>query len=399
MFSGGFASGQESPVWDKPLLRDSVVALLSRYQVLHNQLKGETDPAVEREFVRLFSNVKVQVVNDIENQSQPSKISIDDFIFKVTDLFPEGLNLTLNLAALWMDQPVYDRNNRYLIRVRLNRTLNGISKGKVFSSDKKIIFQIAFFFNNNTPVDFAIYGMDLPPKGQSMISVAVSPAFTGFQNSTLRSDERYGLEMGQGYSAGISYCYYFSDHFGIGAGMQFSAYSGKVTLDYFDALGIFNPNMKDVVIDNKLWLSELPVFASFRTNPARKIVFSSDLGLFLGVRVFESMSSSSVNVNNGSPRTHVLSDSEWIGKMNRVSMGLQASIAVKYNLNKKFGIFIGGGYRRGLSTLDSNSQPDFMATRYLGQYNPLWGAPGKTVNQAFYANMGATVLIKSERTK
>jgi hypothetical protein len=298
-----------------------------------------------------------------------------------------------------MDQPSYDRNNRYVIRVRLNRTLNGISKGKVFSTDQKIIFQIAFFFNNNTPFDFAIYGMDLPPKGQNTISVTISPAMTGFQNSNLRSDERFGLESGKGYSAGISYTYYFSDHFGLGSAMQYSAYTGRLTLDHFDPLGIFNPNLKDVVIDNKLWFAELPVFASFRTNPAKKFVFSADLGLFLGVRVFESMSSTSVNANTASVRNNVLSDSEWIAKMNRFSMGLQGSISVKYNLNKRLGIFIGGGSRMGLSGLDNNIQSDFGSTKYLGQYNPLWGAPGKTTNQTFYANVGATVLIKREKMK
>ncbi len=391
------ASAQESTVWDKLALRDSIITLLSKYQILHNKLNNQADQSVEREFIHLFSNPKVQVVNDIEGQSNSAKISIEEFIFKVIDLFPHGLIINLDLAGLTMDQPKYDRNNRYLIRIRINRSLNGISGGKVFSSNQRIIFQIAFYNNNNTPGGFAIYGSDLPPKGQSFITASVSPALTGFVNSTLSFDERLGLHNGTGYKGGIFYSYYFSDHWGIGSGAQFSHESGSVSLSKFDAFGGFDPNFRDVIIDNDLWFVEVPVFLSCRTNPSKRWEFRTDLGLSLGIRVFESMISSAVNSNTGATMVNVITDAGWISLMSRFNFGLQGTIAIQYRLNNRLSILIGGGMRQGLSGLDNNIHADFVSSKYLGQYNPLWGAPGKTVNQAFFVNLGAAILLNKEQ--
>jgi len=397
LWAGQIASAQESPVWDKPALRDSIIAILSKYQILHNKLNNQTDPLVEREFVHLFANPKVQVVNDLEWQSQSTKISIEEYIIKVSDLFPDGLTINLDLARLTIGQPKYDRNNRYIIRIRINRSLNGISGGKVFSSNQRIIFQIAFFYNNNSPGSFAFYGMDLPPKGQNFITASVSPALSGFVNSALGSDERLGLRKGTGYTGGIFYSYYFADHWGIGSGAQFSQYSGSVSLDKFDAFGGFDPNFRDVRIDNDLWFVEVPVFLSCRTKSSNRWEFSADLGLALGIRVFESMTSSAVNTNTGATMVNIITDADWISLMNRLNFGLQGTIAIKYRFNNRLGILIGGSMRQGLSGLDNNNHTDFVTSKYLGQYNPLWGDPGKTVNQAFTVNLGVSMRLNKEQ--
>jgi hypothetical protein len=85
--------------------------------------------------------------------------------------------------------------------------------------------------------------------------------------------------------------------------------------------------------------------------------------------------------------------------MNRVNVGLQGNISLGYQLGNRTGIFLGCGIRQGLSGLDSNIQSDYSSTKYLGQYNPLWGAPGKTVNQAFFVNLGASFRITKEMGK
>jgi len=395
--SGQCASAQESTDWDKPVLRDSIIGLLSKYQVLHNKLNNQTNPSIERDFINLFSNPKVQVINDLEEQSKITKISVEEFIIKIGDLFPDGLNVYLDLARMTIEQPKYDRNSRYIIRIHINRSLNGISDGKVFSSNKRVIFQIAFINNNNTPGDFAFYGMDLPPVGQSFLTVSVSPALTGFANSVLSSDMRLSLRKGSGYKGGIFFSYYFSDHWGLGSGAQFSNYSCSVSLSKFDTFGGFDPNFRDVLIDNDLWFVEIPVFLSWRTKPVKRLEFRADLGLSLGIRVFESMISSAVNTNTGATMTNVFSDADWIGLMNRFNLGLQGTIAIKYRLNNRLGILIGGGMRQGLSGLDNNIHADFVSSKYQGQYNPLWGAPGKTVNQAFFLNLGATIRLNKEQ--
>lgn len=399
ILSGAFATAQESPVWERSTLKDSVTALLSKYQVLYNQLNYQTDSLVEWNFVHLFSNLKVQVVNELDENSKISKISIDEFIVKVAELFPDGLTLNLDLARLSMDQPKYDRNNRYIIRIRVNRLLNGVSGGRVLASSQRIIFQIAFYNKNNTPGNFAIYGMDLPPKGQSFITASFSPASTDFVNSTFDSDERLNLNRGTGYKGGILYSYYFSDHWGVSSGAQFSQYSVCVILDKFDALGGFYPHLKDVRVDNDLWIFEIPLLLSARTNLSKRFEFRADFGFSLGFKVLERMGSSAINSNTGLTLTNVISDTEWIDRMNRFNLGLQGTVSLKYKLNNRMGILFGIGMSQGLSGLDDNSHSDFNNSKYLGQYNPLWGAPGKTVNQSYFINIGATMLIHEEKAK
>ncbi|MCX6224587.1 MAG: outer membrane beta-barrel protein [Bacteroidia bacterium] len=302
--SGQIASAQESPVWDKRALKDSIMALLTKYQIFHNQLNNQTDPSLEREFIQYI---------------------------------------------------------------------------------------------NNTPGGFAIYGMDVAPKGQSFISATFSPAITGFANSTLSSDERLILKRGLGFSGGFSYSYYFSDHWGIGSGAQLSEYSGRVSLSQFDSFVGFDLNFRDVLIDNDVWLIEVPLVLCWRTNLLKRWEFNAELGLYLGFRAFESMMSSAVNNNSGATLLNVISDSDWISRMNRINSGLQGTIAIKYKLNNRLGILIGGGLRQGISGLDKNTHLDFSSTRYLGQYNPLWGAPGKTINQAFFVNLGVTFMLNKEQ--
>lgn len=395
-FSTQVASAQEVPVWDKPELRDSVITLLSKYQDLHNKINSQTAPQVIRDFIHLFPNSKVQVVNEIEVQGKPPEISIEDLIAGLTDRFPEGLAVSLDLDRLTMDRPKYDRNSRYMIRVRMNHSLYGVSGGQVCSSSQSIVFQIGFYYNNNTPDGFAIYGTSLPSNGQSHITVSFSPALTGFVNSVLGSDQRWIQKPGTGFTGGIFFSYYFSDHLGIGSGMQFTQYSGSISLNQFDAFGGFNPNLRDILIDNDLWFVEVPVFLSCRTNPANRWQFSADLGILSGIRVFENVVSSAVNTNSGVTLVNVISDPEWISRMNRFVFGIQGGISLRYSINNQLGILFGGGMRQGLSALDHNVQAGFISSKYLGQYNPLWGAPGKTVNQAFFINMGATIFLHKE---
>lgn len=394
--SGQIAPCQENTDWDKSAIKDSVVTLLSKYQALHNKLNYQNDSLL-REFIHLFSNPRVQVINDLDGQLRTGKISIEEFVLKVADLFPDGLTVNLDLTRLAIDRPRYDRNDRYIVRLRVGRSLNGISGGKVFSSNQKIMLQVAFKYINNTPGGFAIYGMDLPPKGQSFLTASVSPALTGFVNSTVNSDERLSSSKGTAYKGNIAYSYYWSDHWGIGSGAQFSKYTGSISLDKFDSYGGFNPNLKEVRINNDLWFAEVPVFLSCRTNPFKRWEFRADVGLSLGIRLFESMNSTAVNNNTGAALVNVITDAGWISSMSRFNYGLQGTISVKYRLSRRTGIVLGGGMRQGLSGLDNNSYSDFVYSRYQGQYNPLWGAPGKTVNQAFYLNLGVAVRLNREQ--
>jgi hypothetical protein len=394
---GAGVSAQEGPVWNKQTLKDSVSALLSKYQTFHNQLNNQADQSVVRDFIHLFSNPKVQVINDIEVKLAAAKIGIEEYVVNVNELFPEGLSVTLDIARFTMDMPKYDRNNRYVIRIRINRLLNGIANGKVFSSNQKVIFQIAFRYLNNSAENFTFYGMDLPPKGQSFLSGNFSPLISGLVNSTVAGDTRLGLTNGSGYSAGLFYTYFFSDHWGLKTGGTFSHYTGSLNINKFDAFGGYDPNMKDIFIDNQLWFAEVPVLLTFRTRSTKRFDLRADFGLNTGVRVFENSVSTAINSNTGASMPNVITDTEWINQMTRFNLSLEGSLSMMFNLNHRLGILLGGGMRQGLTSLDNYLRTDFSGTRYLGQYNPLWASPGKTVSRAFFICFGATILLNREQ--
>jgi hypothetical protein len=390
---------QQSPDWDKRTLRDSVTALLSKYQILHNQLSSQTDPRVEREFIRLFSNPKVQLVNDIESSPKIGKISAERYVMKIAELFPDGLSLNLDMAGMIVEQPDYDRNNRYVIRVRLHRSLSGITKGRVHSSGQRIIFEIAFNYINNVPGSFSIYGTDLPAKGQGFVAAGFSPAITGYSNSTLKSDERFRFGNGNGYMGNVSYSYFFSGHWGAGSGLSFSHYSGSLSLDRFDPVGGFNPNLSNIVIDNDLWFIDLPVFLTYRADLSKRFSLRAEMGLSFGFRLFETVHSTAQNTNSGATYENVFSDAGWYNSMNRFNLGFMGSLVVQYRIQNRLGIFGGGGIRQGLSGLDNRVEPDYSQAKYLGQFNPLWAAPGKTVCRAIFATIGVCYLLNPEEAK
>jgi hypothetical protein len=397
--SAHLAHSQEGPVWDKQALKDSVVNLLSRYQFLHNQLNSKTDPAVEREFVHLFSNLKVQVINTIVDKTAPEVISIEEYILNLINQYPDGLNVNLDLGRLFMNQPVYDRNSRYVIRTRVTQTLKGIADGKVFASNRKVIYQIGFFLNNNIPGNFAIYGIELPAETQHIAAVNLSPGLTGLSNSVLNTDERLNLHAGQGLKGGVSYSYFFSERWGASTGAQFANHNASLTLDKFDPIGGFDPNLSEVEINTELWFLEVPACLSYRTKQLKRFYLRADIGVSFGIRMFENAYSSALNANNGQTMTGVFSDADWIKKMNRLDAGLFGSLSLNYQLSNRFGLLFGAGFRQGFLSLDNNTVADFVYTKYQGQYNALWGAPGKTYDRTFFLNFGATFLINGEKSE
>jgi hypothetical protein len=393
LLAGPVVSAQEVPQWNKKALRDSVISLLSDYQILHNQLNARADAGVERDFIHLFSNPKIKVLNNLDGQTNPGSISAEDYMVKVAELFPDGLDMTLDLAGMDVGKPVYDRNNRYVIKVRTGYALNGISGGKVFSSGDRIIFQIAFYYTDSNPGSFVIYGIEPPDRRQSIVTASFSPAFTGYVNQAVGTDDRLFLSRGSGFTGGISYAYFFSDHWGIAAGAQYSRYSGSIGISQFDAIGGFNPAFRDVSIENTLWFVELPVGLSYRTNPSKRFGIRVDAGLVPGARIFEEVTSSAVNMNTGTIFVDIFSDPDWIEKMNRFNFAFQATIAMNYRFGNRLGALLGLGMRQGLTGLDNNTRADFVSSKYQGQYNPLWGAPGQTVTRAYLLNAGIYVLI------
>jgi len=397
LLSGHRAWSQGSQVWDKATLKDSVVSLLLQCQFLHDHLNSQTDLEFKKEFMHLYANPNVQVVNTLEGQENTEKISIEEFVSRVENNFPDGLMLDFDLKTLTVGAPDYDRNNRYVVVIRINQSLSGISNGKAYSHQQRVIYQIAFYNVGGAPGNFVIYGMDIPDKKQWYLQASISPSLTGFSNSALKDDQRFIPGGKAGFRGQISCFYYLSDHWGVASGINFSTYSGTIKLDSLDPVGGLSPNMRDLLVKNKLQSIEIPVLFAARTHSYNKLEIRADIGLSMGIRLFENWSSSAVNRNTGAKLDRVISDADWINSMRRINLGLQGDLSVFYHLNDRLDAFIGAGMRQGISGLDKNTSQTYDTSKYQGQYNPLWGAPGKTVNRAYYLSLGLSVLLNKEK--
>ena len=395
----GSAVAQETPAWDRAALRDSAETLIAKYQDLHNRLGARADLSDQREFVHLFSNPKVQVVNDLNGTKKAGRISLDEYMARLSELYPDGLAVRMEVSGLVPSRPVYDRNNRYIFQVKVNRTISGINEGRVVSATRKNIISIAFLLTGGQPGNFTIYGIDLPEGVQGSLTGSVAPALTGITNRTIREDSRFGIIQLEGYRAGLKHTVYFSRHAGFGFGASFTHYGSILTLDKFDAFGGFDPNLRDVRIDNRLWCAEFPLYLAFRGNAGKRFEIHADAGLAASVRIFETMTSSAINAVNGNTLQQVFTDVGWIVAMNRFGLGIQGDLEVVYHLSGSFGILAGIGLYRGLTDLDHTTANDYASGKYQGQYNPLWGAPGTTSTQAFYASIGAVIQLYGAKSK
>jgi hypothetical protein len=395
---GGSTVAQETPAWSRAALRDSAVSLLYRYQSLHNQIDSKSDPLIEREFVHLFSNPKVQVIGEIGDNRKSARISLEEYITRIGERYPDGITVSLNIDGLSAGNPVYDRSNRYVMQVRLYRSLKGISGGKVIESSGKVVFSIAFVYNDKAE-NFTIYGIDHPEGVQGYLSAAFSPGLTGISNPGIRQDSRFGLINNYGFRTGIRHTLYLTRHAGLGYGVDFSGCHSTLTHDKIDPLGGFDPALRDLKIENRLWFWEFPVYGAMRFSTGKRFEIRANAGLTAGVRFFETMSSSAVNSNNGAVMHGVFSDAGWIEGLNRLTLGIQGDVELIYRMTARVGIIFGVGIYRGLTALDHIEMADYNTAKYTGQFNPLWAVPGNTVPHAFYANLGASWLMHGEKSK
>jgi hypothetical protein len=365
------ANTQELPRWDVDSIKNSVITLLHQYQSLHNQLNSDSGIEGQRAFVHLFSSPKVLVVNDFEEYPTESRISVLDYASRVVSQYPDGFSIVLNMNGLSVSRPKYDRNNRYLVQARLEKSSIGISAGRVLSIKHRIRVTVGFTLDDGRMSDFLIWGIDLPAPDENYIGFQISPGFGIWRNKELLQDSRFKLKPGPGYRAGIHYAHFFNPRWGLKTGLQVADYHGFLELDRFDPVGPFNPNMREVTFDQHLWFLELPLGLAFKSELSKRTGFILSAGGIAGLRLFESLATSAVNINSGQPLEGVISDPDWIGGLTRMNYSLYVNAGISWLVLPKLSLAAEFEFVRGISPLDRLYQPDFSSTRYLGQYNPI----------------------------
>ncbi|MFO7616645.1 MAG: TonB-dependent receptor [Bacteroidales bacterium] len=398
MLANSPGTGQELPEWRMDSVRSGVKKLLDRYQLVHNQLNANTDPEVERDFISLFSNPKVLIVNDIEEVSPLVGISAQDYLALLPALYPDGLALTFHTDRMLVTRPRYDFNNRYLVKAWVEKSLIGISRGKALSTRERVIVTIGFNLSDGRMTDWEIWGISSPPKGQSFLAVDLAPMLTGLTNRELAKDERFIMQNGFGYRAGARFLHQFNSHWGLQAGARYAHYRSTLVLDRIDPLDGFDPHLEQVHFDTRLWYAEMTVGPVYRADLGRRLHLLVGAGIAPGLRLFESSATLAVNSNGRGVLNGVVSDVDWIDGMGRFSLTLFSQATLAWSLKKNVSLTAGLEYDHGLTRLGEVKQPDYLQTRYLGQYNPIWRSPGaRTLSHSFGITIGTLIRIEPKK--
>ncbi|MFH0762118.1 MAG: hypothetical protein V2A67_11510 [Bacteroidota bacterium] len=390
-------NSQPEPAWDMDSIRTSVITLLQRYEFLHNRLSSNADSDMEKAFIQLFSNPRIQVVSDFNGDSVAGRISIQDYVANLMEYYPGGVRVELVTESAYLGKPRFDRNDRYIVRARIDQTKTVLKHGKEYNYRSRRIFLVAFNYTERKNSDFVIFGIEPAPVTCSRIGLEFSPSRTSFTNSVIDQDSRFDLKSDWSYRIGLTLSHFFNSHWGISVRPGFRTLSGSLTLDSFDAFGGFDPNLKNIVFSNRIWMAGCPVFLTFRMPLGIKWSSYIGAGLSPEIRIFETQLVTGENENTGLLLDNVISEPDWVEKMNRFNLGFEANAGLAYKVSRLIELTAGAAYFQGLTSLDHNVQASYEDGKYTGRFNPLWGNNAKTLYRDLSISVGFMIILSKEK--
>lgn len=388
-------NAQPEPAWDMDSLRTSVITLLQRYEYLHNQLNSEADPDLEKAFIQLFSNPRIQVVGDFNGDVPAGRISIQDYVATLMERYPGGVRTELDTASVHLGKPRFDRNDRYIIRARIDQIKTVTTSVTEHRYLSRIIFLVAFNPVEGVHADLVIYGIEPAPATCDRVGLEIAPSQTSFTNSVVRQDTRFELRPGWNYRISLAYSHFFNSHWGITVRPNFRTLSGSLLLDSFDAFGGFDPNLKNIVFSNRIWMAACPVLFTYRNPLNTRWSYFAGAGWSPEIRVFETQTVTGENKTTGLRLENVISEPGWMENMNRFGLGLAAHAGIACKLSRLMELTTGVTCYQGITSLDHAVQASYEEGKYTGQFNPLWGNGSGT----YYRDISLSVCLMIKLNK
>jgi hypothetical protein len=389
--------GQATGIFQNDSIRTEVQRLLGKYELYHNSLNDSDESSADRNFIRLFSNPKILVLQDFIGDTATGMMSVQDYTNTLMDKFPEGVEVKFLYATMEVGRPRYDRDDRYIVRAQVNQTKSAVLKGKVLTSDHRVVFLIAFTWDGELAQDFTIHGIQLPPQKSDFLIATGAGGITGIRNSLLAADDRFSFTPSVSFSGGLEYLHQFNNHWGGLIGVHYSVLNSAFTLDEFDQVGGFPVPFADIVFSNRFWMLNIPVEGVFRFNMGNKLSFAGMAGVSAGIRIFETQLVSAYNQLLESRFDHVISDPDWYYELNRFELQVVAEADLIYWLREGLGIMAGVSFAHGITSLDHLVRADAEYSKYLGQYNPLWANSAATLPWKGSFNLGLWISINQEQ--
>jgi hypothetical protein len=380
-------------------LRTSVKTLLQRYEFLHNRLNSEADPDLEKAFIQLFPNPRILVVGDFTADAPVRRISIQDYVNTLIESHPQGVKTELLIESARLGRPRFDRNNRYILKARIDQVKTVWMSGNEYKYRSRVYFLVAFNHTDQQNSDFVIFGIEPAPATSNTIGLDFSPSRTTFTNSDLAKDLRFELNSDWNYRIGLAYTHFFNSQWGLTLRPNFRTLSGSLLLDQFDAFDGFDPNMRNIVFSNRIWMVSCPVLLTFRKPLGEKWSVHAGAGVSPDIRIFENQQVTAESAKAGLLLGNVISDADWVEKMNRMSLSLAVNAGFSYKVTRYVELTAGAAYYQGLTSLDHNVQARYEEGKYTGQFNPLWGADAKTSYREIAMTVGLMITLHKSATK
>ena len=254
-----FANAQNFTPETQVEILKSVTSVLNEYQE-YADLTADGNEITEEyktKLIDLFENEYYQTIfNPLTNK--PSYINIVQYIELLTENYPKGVEVKLDMDSLKLQNFKLIGKEKYSVTVGCMQYAVGLNRKNILKrTDIKAYFEISYYYIDSTLSNYQIIGIK---SEKTILKEKSSKLMKGFQiggnftpslsqfalNKNLDHYQRISTPS-ISYSFGLGINYFFTGNIGINTGFNYSVIKNKVTATYNNET---NNNLSRTDVDN-----------------------------------------------------------------------------------------------------------------------------------------------------
>ncbi|MCD6346266.1 MAG: hypothetical protein J7L96_02475 [Bacteroidales bacterium] len=371
--------------------------LLDQYQERLGKIKKYAGSDYTRDFVAIFSNPNVRVIDNLQNDSLLESISIQKYCSRLKTKYPEGVTAKILDKRIKLGKIEHDLGSWYLVKVKVHMNLTAYYGGKVFDYSHLQVFTIAFSWEGNSADAFRIYEISLPVYDAQELWLNTSLSGSFISAPWVRQDSRFTNPIRASNSLELLYLYWLNSQIGLSTGIRANYYNSRVELDNLNSFSTKDPNLSDVSFSTGLYHLEIPVLCFYKTNLPGRFNAIAGGGLFWSQRFWATSTSSALNMSYNIVQNNIISDQNWMNHFSKSFLGAEIHAGLRIEIGQRISLSADARYIQGLTAMDKNNDLRFATERYTGQYNPLWMDPDShNYMQALSLRLGVVLLLNNQ---
>lgn len=368
-------SGYSQVALTRSEVREEVQYLLQSYQQKIALIKSGARPDPIRDFLALFTNPYVQVIDNLSDQPPATQVTVRNYAYAIRDRYPTGVSLNYNPDAVRFGRINQDFGNQYSIAVRLYLTLRAFPAGQVYESRQLLEFTVTFNWDGQQSDNFRIAEIGHPSFKRQQVEFSLAPGGFRLTAPWVRQDERAQRLFNLSGLAELHYTLWLTPDVGLGAGVGYGHSSFGLWFDRMSPYAGRDPNMDQVHLYTRLHSLDFPIHLRYGRNLSDRIKWRSDVGFRISVRFWSDSWSAARQSNLDRQLSQVISYPEYDQDLASVFYSLQGRTGLEFLLSRNVGMYAGFTFIQGFRPVDRNADLVFGIRKYSGQYNPLWMDP------------------------